>query len=61
LLLRRLGRHEPAIRAPGRVASITLLDPAGLTRLDARFWFWFSIAGLASLTPMPPRPPSPAG
>jgi pimeloyl-ACP methyl ester carboxylesterase len=44
-----------AIRAPGRVASITLLDPAGLTRLDARFWFWFSIAGLASLTPMPLR------
>ncbi len=29
-----------AIRAPGRVASITLLDPAGLTKLDARFWFW---------------------
>ena len=44
-----------AIRAPGRVASITLLDPAGLTRLDARFWLWFSISGLASLTPMPPR------
>jgi pimeloyl-ACP methyl ester carboxylesterase len=44
-----------AIRAPGRVASITLLDPAGLTRLDARFWLWFSISGLASLTPMPLR------
>ncbi len=44
-----------AIRAPGRVASITLLDPAGLTRLDARFWWWFSISGLASLTPMPLR------
>src|ERR1700722_11816855 len=28
-----------AIRAPGRVASITLLDPAGLTKLDARFWW----------------------
>jgi pimeloyl-ACP methyl ester carboxylesterase len=41
-----------AIRAPGQVASITLLDPAGLTRLDARFWFWFTISGLASLTPM---------
>ena len=46
-----------AIRAPGRVASITLLDPAGLTRLDARFWWWFSISGLASLTPMPLRRP----
>jgi pimeloyl-ACP methyl ester carboxylesterase len=44
-----------AIRAPGRVASVTLLDPAGLTRLDARFWWWFSISGLASLTPMPLR------
>ena len=44
-----------AIRAPGRVASITLLDPAGLTKLDARFWFWLSISGLACLTPMPLR------
>ena len=44
-----------AIRAPRRVASITLLDPAGLTRLDARFWWWLSIAGLATLTPMPLR------
>ncbi len=44
-----------AIRAPGRVASITLLDPAGLTRLDARFWWWFTISGLATLTPMPLR------
>jgi len=44
-----------AIRAPRRVASVTLLDPAGLTRLDARFWLWFSISGLASLTPMPIR------
>lgn len=44
-----------AIRAPGRVASITLLDPAGLTKLDVRFWFWFSIGGLACLTPMPLR------
>jgi pimeloyl-ACP methyl ester carboxylesterase len=44
-----------AIRAPGRVASITLLDPAGLTKLNARFWIWFSFAGLACLTPMPLR------
>ena len=44
-----------AIRAPGRVASMTLLDPAGLTRLDARFWWWLAIAGLATLTPMPLR------
>jgi pimeloyl-ACP methyl ester carboxylesterase len=44
-----------AIRAPGRVASITLLDPAGLTKLDARFWWWLSISGLVTLTPMPLR------
>jgi pimeloyl-ACP methyl ester carboxylesterase len=44
-----------AIRAPARVASITLLDPAGLTRLDARFWWWLNVNGLASLTPMPLR------
>ncbi|HEX3750483.1 MAG TPA: alpha/beta fold hydrolase [Streptosporangiaceae bacterium] len=44
-----------AIRAPARVASITLLDPAGLTKLDARWWWWFSISGLATLTPMPLR------
>jgi pimeloyl-ACP methyl ester carboxylesterase len=44
-----------AIRAPGRVASITLLDPAGLTKLDARFWWWFWVSGMATLTPMPLR------
>ena len=44
-----------AIRAPGRVASITLLDPAGLTRLDARFWWWLTVSGLATLTPLPLR------
>jgi pimeloyl-ACP methyl ester carboxylesterase len=44
-----------AIRAPSRVASITLLDPAGLTKLDARFYRWLTISGLASMTPMPLR------
>jgi pimeloyl-ACP methyl ester carboxylesterase len=44
-----------AVRAPGRVASVTLLDPAGLTKLDARFWFWLTISGLACLTPLPAR------
>jgi pimeloyl-ACP methyl ester carboxylesterase len=44
-----------ALRAPARVASSTLLDPAGFTKLDARFWWWLSISGLASLTPMPLR------
>ena len=44
-----------AIRRPGRVASVTLLDPAGLTKIDARFYRWLTITGLASLTPMPLR------
>ena len=44
-----------AIRAPGRIASITLLDPAGLTKPDARFYRWLTISGLATLTPMPLR------
>ena len=44
-----------ALRAPERVASITLLDPAGLTKLDVRFWWWLNINGLASLTPTPLR------
>jgi hypothetical protein len=37
-----------AIRAPARVASLTLLDPAGLTRPDARFYRWLTITGLAT-------------
>jgi pimeloyl-ACP methyl ester carboxylesterase len=44
-----------ALRAPGRVASVTLLDPAGLTRPGARFWWWLTVSGLATLTPMPLR------
>ena len=44
-----------ALRSPGRVASITLLDPAGLTALDARFWWWLSVSGMASLSPRPVR------
>jgi pimeloyl-ACP methyl ester carboxylesterase len=43
------------VRAPRRVASITLLDPAGLTTPDARFYRWLTITGLATLTPMPLR------
>jgi hypothetical protein len=46
---------SPHLRPPAQVASITLLDPVGLTKLDARFWFWLSIGGLACLTAMPLR------
>jgi pimeloyl-ACP methyl ester carboxylesterase len=44
-----------AIRAPGRIASVTLLDPAGLIKAGARFYRWLTITGLASLTPLPLR------
>jgi pimeloyl-ACP methyl ester carboxylesterase len=44
-----------AVRAPGRVASVTLLDPAGLTMPGARFFRWLTLTGLATLTPMPLR------
>ncbi len=40
-----------ALHAPGRVASIILLDPAGLEPLGARFWWWFYLRGLAALAP----------
>jgi pimeloyl-ACP methyl ester carboxylesterase len=40
-----------ALRAPGRVATITLLDPAGLEKIGARFYWWFGVSGLASLAP----------
>jgi pimeloyl-ACP methyl ester carboxylesterase len=44
-----------ALRAPGRVASVTLLDPAGLTLPDAQFYRWLTMTGLATLTPIPLR------
>jgi pimeloyl-ACP methyl ester carboxylesterase len=44
-----------ALHTPGRLASITLLDPAGLTPLDKRFWWWFWVRGLAALAPRPLR------
>ena len=44
-----------AIRAPGRVASITLLDPAGLDQARRPLLVVVLISGLASLTPMPLR------
>jgi hypothetical protein len=55
LLLRRLDRHEPG---DPRARAGRPHHPARsrrLTKLDARFWFWLSISGLACLTPMPLR------
>ena len=40
-----------ALHAPGRVASITLLDPAGLQQLGARFYTWLYLSGLAAAAP----------
>src|SRR6202451_3844510 len=44
-----------ALRRPARLSSVMLLDPAVLTKIDARFYRWLTITGLASLTPMPLR------
>jgi pimeloyl-ACP methyl ester carboxylesterase len=40
-----------ALRAPGLVATITLLDPAGLEKIGPRFYWWFYLSGLATLAP----------
>lgn len=41
-----------AVRAPRRVASVTAIDPAGLTGLSERFWRWLTLNGLASRAPL---------
>ncbi|GAB7038624.1 MULTISPECIES: alpha/beta fold hydrolase [Catenuloplanes] len=40
-----------AIAAPSRVASVTLLDPAGFGRVTAGFMVWLIAGGLAGLAP----------
>jgi pimeloyl-ACP methyl ester carboxylesterase len=42
-------RH--AAHHPGRAASLTLVEPAGLAPLDRRFWTWLVLGGLAGLLP----------
>ncbi|WP_326549298.1 alpha/beta fold hydrolase [Micromonospora sp. NBC_01813] len=46
-------RH--AIHAPGQVATVSLLDPAGFGRVTARFLAWVIVSGLAGLAPRPLR------
>ncbi|MEV1328015.1 alpha/beta fold hydrolase [Micromonospora costi] len=46
---------QHALHAPGRTATITLLDPAGLGRIGGRFLLWVIAGGLAALTPAPAR------
>ena len=42
---------EHELRHPGRVAAITLVDPAGLGPLGWRFWGWLIAGGRAALLP----------
>lgn len=46
---------EHELRHPGRVAAITLVEPAGLRTLPWRFWVWLVLSGLALLLPAPLR------
>ncbi|MFE9429230.1 alpha/beta fold hydrolase [Kitasatospora sp. NPDC006697] len=41
---------------PGRAASLTLVDPAGLADYGLRFYAWLIAGGLASAAPRPLRP-----
>ncbi|MEV7781795.1 alpha/beta fold hydrolase [Kitasatospora sp. NPDC088351] len=44
------------IHRPGRVASLTLLDPAGFAGTGPRFYAWLVAGGLAAAAPRPLRP-----
>ncbi|WP_203899973.1 alpha/beta fold hydrolase [Virgisporangium aliadipatigenens] len=44
-----------AARWPGRVASLTVLDPIGLVPLRKRFYVWIVACGSAALAPRPVR------
>ncbi|MGK4585810.1 alpha/beta fold hydrolase [Kitasatospora sp. HPMI-4] len=44
------------IHHPGRVAALTLVDPAGFAEPGRRFYTWVIVGGLAGLAPRPLRP-----
>ncbi|MFE6050839.1 alpha/beta fold hydrolase [Kitasatospora sp. NPDC056446] len=44
------------IHHPGRTATLTLVDPAGLADPGRRFYTWLITGGLAALAPRPLRP-----
>lgn len=44
------------IHRPGRVAGLTLLDPAGFADFGPRFYAWLIAGGLAATAPRPLRP-----
>jgi pimeloyl-ACP methyl ester carboxylesterase len=44
-----------ALRSPGRLATITLVEPAGFTQVGPRFIGWAVACGLAGIAPAPIR------
>ncbi|MGY5125469.1 alpha/beta fold hydrolase [Streptomyces nigrescens] len=45
-----------ALHRPGRLASVTLLDPGGLEKVGVRFFSWVFVSLLASFAPKAIRP-----
>ncbi|MEU8780294.1 alpha/beta fold hydrolase [Streptomyces sp. NPDC048637] len=45
-----------ALHRPGRLASVTLLDPGGLEKVGIRFFSWVFVSLLASFAPKAIRP-----
>ena len=46
---------QQELHAPGRVAALTLVDPAGFGPVTGRFYRWVILGGLAGLLPAPLR------
>ncbi|WP_405730696.1 alpha/beta fold hydrolase [Streptomyces sp. NBC_01537] len=46
-----------AHRRPGRLASVTLLDPGGLEKVGLRFFVWIFVSFFATFAPKALRPP----
>jgi pimeloyl-ACP methyl ester carboxylesterase len=44
-----------ALRSPRRLATISLIEPAGFQRVGARFFLWAIACGLAGIAPAPIR------
>jgi pimeloyl-ACP methyl ester carboxylesterase len=44
-----------ALRSPKRLATISLVEPAGFQKVGARFFLWAIACGLASIAPAPIR------
>jgi pimeloyl-ACP methyl ester carboxylesterase len=46
---------QQQLHAPGRVAAVTLVDPAGFGPVTGRFYRWVVLGGMAGLLPAPLR------